>query len=125
MPMVLEFSPRKKRATTSTEWKILKVEKFVKHRDFQLKSWTKVVRSYRSARTASKVKEVIVMQKRSFAEGMFTGGTFAGRMVKPFKAFKRQQHSAAMGLLVFNKSKLLLRAAWFICLYFCLLNSQK
>ena len=33
---------------------------------------------------------------------MFTGGTFAGRMVKPFKAFKRQQHNAATGLLVYN-----------------------
>ena len=32
---------------------------------------------------------------------MFTGGTFAGRMVKPFKAFKGQQHSAATGLLVY------------------------
>ena len=27
-------------------------------------------------------------------------GCFAGRMVKPFKAFKRQQHSTATGLLV-------------------------
>ena len=34
---------------------------------------------------------------------MFTGGTFAGRMVEPFKAFKRQQHSAATGLLVLVK----------------------
>ena len=46
-------------------------------------------------RTASKEKEIIVMQKPQFCwrdPGMFTRGAFAGRMVKPFKAFKRQQH---------------------------------
>ena len=39
-------------------------------------------------RTASNEKEILLCKNRSFAEGMFIGGTFAGRMVKPFKAFK-------------------------------------
>ena len=51
----------------------------------------------------AKKKKLLLCNNHSFAEGMFTGGTFAGRMVKPFKAFKRQQHTAATGLLVYIK----------------------
>ena len=79
---------------------------FKLHDPFSAVSWSVVVSgstekdSKQKKKEKRKKKKLLLCKNRSFAEGMFTGGTFAGRMVKPFKAFKRQQRSAATGLLV-------------------------
>ena len=75
------------------------------HNPFSAVSWSVVVSWSTEKDNKQRKRRLLLCKNRSFAEGMFTGGTFVGRMVKPFKAFKRQQHSAATGLLVYIYEK--------------------